>query len=289
MKIVPAGILLFAALAARADNYTVHRDLPYAEPANPRQSLDVYSPLQGGNHPVILWIHGGGWTYGDKSDLQQGSPDPVIRKPHAFCARGYVLVSINYRLFPQADIGEMEADVAKSVRWVHDHIRQYGGNPDSIVAMGHSAGAQLVALFCTDPSYLIREGLSLHAIKGCVPVDGDMYYPPLQLDTDINRRQANSSRLKFPTDGAQREYSSVFHVSAGKGVPPFLILCLADHPETGTLIQSQVLASVLQLAGLPVEMVACPGKVHETLNADLGLPGDKATEAIYAFLARYAP
>jgi acetyl esterase/lipase len=288
MKIAAAALLLLAALTAGAEDYAVHRDLPYAEPANPRQSLDVYSPLQGRNHPVILWIHGGGWTYGDKSDLQQGSSDPVIRKPHAFAARGFVFVAINYRLFPQVGIGEMEADVAKSVRWVHDHIRQYGGDPDSIVAMGHSAGAQLVALFCTDPSYLIQEGLSLHVLKGCVPVDGDMYYPPLQLDTDINRRRVNSSRLKFPNDGAEREYSSVFHVSSGKGIPPFLILCVADHPETGTLIQSQVLASVLRISGVPEEMVACPGKVHETLNADLGLPGDKATEAVLAFLAKYA-
>ena len=45
---------------------------------------------------------------------------------------------------------------------------------------------------------------------------------------------------------------------------------------------------MLRISGVPEEMVACPGKVHETLNADLGLPGDKATEAVLAFLAKYA-
>jgi acetyl esterase/lipase len=71
---------------------TVHRDLAYAEPKNERQMLDVYGPAEGTNHPVVVWIHGGGWVAADKKE--------VHHKPQAFVYKGFVFVSVNYRLLP---------------------------------------------------------------------------------------------------------------------------------------------------------------------------------------------
>src|SRR5262249_5003934 len=145
----------------------IHRDLPYAEPKNERQLLDVYAPSEGTNHSIVFWIHGGGWKAGNKSGVQ--------KKPQQFVAKGYVLFSTNYRFVPAVTVKEMTSDIAKAIRWVHDHAREYGGNPDSIFVMGHSAGAHLAALVCTDDRYLKAEGLSLSIIKGCVPVDTAVY------------------------------------------------------------------------------------------------------------------
>ena len=57
--------------------------------------------------------------------------------------RGFVFVSINYRLLPQVDMGTIVRDVASAIRWVHDHIAEYGGDPQRLLVMGHSAGVQL--------------------------------------------------------------------------------------------------------------------------------------------------
>src|SRR5262249_51202764 len=109
------------------------RDIPYAEPAHRLQALDVYAPMGARMLPVVFWIHGGGWQTGDKSE--------VNHKPQAFVDSGFVFVSTNYRLLPDVDMGTLTRDVAKAAGWVHAHIAGYGGDPQRLLIMGHSAGA----------------------------------------------------------------------------------------------------------------------------------------------------
>src|SRR5215475_4811085 len=162
MRILIAVTLLIATGEVAAEP-KIQRDVPYVEPKNERQTLDVYAPTTGGDHPIVFWIHGGGWRQGNKSGVQQ--------KPQAFVDKGFVFVSTNYRFVPQVTVKDMTGDIAKAIRWAHDHAKDFGGNPNSIFVMGHSAGAHLAALVCTDDRYLQAEGLSLSLIKGCVPVD----------------------------------------------------------------------------------------------------------------------
>jgi acetyl esterase/lipase len=267
-----AGLLL--ASAAFAAEPKVHRDLAYSEPTNGRQTLDVYAPPEGRGHPVVVWVHGGGWQAGDKAE--------VHTKPQAFVAKGFVFVSVNYRLLPdRVTIRQMAQDVAKAVRWVHDHAQGYGGDPGTIFVMGHSAGAQLAALVCTDDRYLKAEGLSPAAVRGCVPVDGDTYDVPLQIQT-VEQRRADIYRQKFGDVASQTDLSPVTHVAGGKRIPPFLILHVADHPETRG--QSQRLAGALRAAGVPATAYPAEGKTHGTINTDLGKPDDKPTVALFEFL-----
>ena len=166
MRIIAVLFVVFLASPLLAAEPKIHRDLAYGEPKNERQTLDVYAPAEGVNHPVVVWIHGGGWQAGDKKE--------VDHKPQAFVDKGFVFVSINYRLLPDnVTIKQMAGDVAKAIRWTYDHAKDYGGDPDTLFVTGHSAGAQLAALVCTDDGYLKAEKLSLSNIKGCVPVDGD--------------------------------------------------------------------------------------------------------------------
>jgi acetyl esterase/lipase len=264
--------------AGRVAGQQVHRDIAYAEPKNARQTLDVYAPAEGKNRPVIFWIHGGGWQRGDKSEMNT--------KPQAFVEKGFVFATTNYRFIPHVTMQQIAGDVARSIRWVHDHARQYGGDPETIFVMGWSAGAQLAALICTDDRYIKAEGLSLANIKGCVPVDADTFYPALQIDTVDARpgaKRPSSYRTKFP-EGSDRELSSVLYVAKDKGIPPFLILHIGGHPESGTAIQALVLANALQVAGVPVQVVVAEGKTHNTLDSDLGLPEDKPTKAVFDFV-----
>jgi acetyl esterase/lipase len=275
--VVIAALLLIGARLIAAEP-KVARDVAYVEPKNERQTLDVYAPPDAKNRPIVFWIHGGGWQRGDKAEVQA--------KPQAFVDQGFVFVSTNYRFVPHVTIQQMAGDVAKSLRWVHDHAKDHGGNPETVFVMGHSAGAQLAALVCTDARYLKAEGLPLAIVKGCVPVDGDTFYPALQVDTVEARpgaKRPSSYRIKFP-EGSDRELSSVLYVAKDKGIPPFLILHIAGRLESGTAIQAQVLANALQVAGIPVRVFAAEGKTHNTLDSDLGVPGDPSTLAVFEFL-----
>ena len=260
---------------------TVRRDIPYAEPADPRQKVDIYAPEGAKNLPVVFWIHGGGWQTGDRTDVQV--------KPQAFVNKGFVFVSTGYRLLTNVDMGTIFRDIAKSVRYVHDHIAEHGGDPNRILVMGHSAGAQLAALICIDDRYLKAEGLSLTIIKGCVPVDGDTYDVPAIIETVETRLRVHGlpmpkfgHRVKFGNDPAKhRDYSAVTHVAKGKGIPPFLILHVADHPDTSA--QAERLEAVLKDAGIPAQRFAAKETNHRKLNEDLGLPDDPPTKALFEF------
>jgi acetyl esterase/lipase len=275
-------LLVAAAVLAPARAQDVKRNIPYAHPAHERQVLDVYSPPDAKNLPVVFWIHGGGWQTGDKTSVQH--------KPRAFTDKGFVFVSTNYRLLPSVDMGTIVRDVAKSIRWVHGHIAEHGGDPKRLFIMGHSAGAQLAALVCTDDRYLKAEGLSLAIVKGCVPVDGDTYDVPAIIETAETRwrvhglpRAKFGHREKFGNDPAKhKDFSAVTHVARDRGIPPFLLLHVAEHPDTSA--QAQRLASVLKDASVPVTVFAGRETTHNKINADLGLPDDKATKALFDFL-----
>jgi arylformamidase len=272
MRTITPLLILLSASPLLGGEPKVHRDLGYTEPKSDRQTLDVYAPTEGNNHLVVVWIHGGGWQAGDKADVQT--------KPQAFADKGFAFVSINYRLLPDVTIKQMAGDVAKAIRWTHDHAKDYGGDPDTIFVMGHSAGAQLAALVCTDNSYLKAEKLSLSIIKGCVPVDGDTYDVPMQIQT-VEQERADIYK-KFGDAESQKALSPVTHVAKGKDISPFLILHVADHPETKG--QSQRLAKALQEGGVSAKAFPAEGKNHTTINADLGLPDDKPTQALFEFL-----
>lgn len=285
-RVLAAAALLSAATLVRAEPVIRH-DVAYAETKDPEQTLDLYAPGGGKNLPVVIWIHGGGWEAGDKAD-------DIGPKAAGCMERGYILVSVNYRLLyrptehpgsTRAAIGipDMEGDIAHAIRWVHDNVATVGGNPDFLFVSGHSAGAQLAALLCTDESYLRAQGLSFASIRGCVPVDGDTYFPALQIHTSTPRL-ADAYRRKFP-ESAQEQLSAVMHVMDAKILPPFLLLHVVDFPETGTAVQAAILAQVLGKNGAQVQSFGAKGKTHLTLNADLGRRDDPATEAMFTFFA----
>lgn len=281
MKYVACLFLLFGLLPL-AQAQEVKRDIPYATPAAERQVLDIYAPQGAKNLPVVFWIHGGGWQGGDKSSVQL--------KPQAFVDKGYVFVSTNYRLLPHVDMATIVGDIAKSIHWVHDHIADYGGDPQRLLVMGHSAGAQLAALVSIDERYLKAEGLSLSIIKACVPVDGDTYDVPAIIETAETRRRVHGlpqakfgHREKFGNDPAKhRDFSAVTHVAKNKGIPPFFILHVAEHPDTSS--QAQRLGNTLREAGLPATVFGAKETTHNKVNADLGRPDDPATTALFEFL-----
>lgn len=274
MRILP--ILLLLASPILAADPVIHRDLPYAEPKNDRQMLDVYAPAEGKMHPVIVWIHGGGWKGGNKAGVEH--------KPQAFVDKGFVFVATTYRVLPKVTVKEMTGDIARAIHWVHDHAAEFGGDPDTIFVMGHSAGAHLAALVCTDDSYLKAEGLSLANIRGCVPIDVSVYDIPKRLKEGGSVGPATFKAIFGESVESQTQYSPAAHVAKGKQIPPFLILHVASRADTRA--QAHWFADKLKEAGGEADVVAAEGKTHETIGSDLGNTDDKPTQAVFEFLER---
>ena len=274
----------FLLLISVAQAQTLTSNIPYADPAHERQVLDIYAPDGAEKLPVVFWIHGGGWQTGDKADVQI--------KPRVLTERGFVFVSTNYRLLPEVKMDELIRDVAKALGWVHKNILKYGGNPQRIFVMGHSAGAQLAALLCIDERYLTAEGVPFDILQGCVPVDGDTYDLPAIIVTAELRQTVHGlplpefgHRAKFGNDPRKHvDFSAVTHVATGKGIPPFLILHVAGHPDVTA--QARRLGAVLKEAEVPVTVFGARETTHSQLNANLGMPDDPATKELFKFLDR---
>jgi acetyl esterase/lipase len=124
----------------------VERDIPYTE-AGSRGHLDVWTAAEEDRPeraPVLLQVHGGGWTLGRKD--QQGIP-----LMQHMAAKGWVCVAINYRLAPRDLFPAHIIDVKRALAWIREHIAEHGGDPDYVVVTGGSAGGHLAALAALTP------------------------------------------------------------------------------------------------------------------------------------------
>ena len=132
--------------AGRKAGVEVHRNIPFA-PHGRRGLLDVYTSevTPGSGAPVLLQVHGGGWTIGNKD--QQGLP-----LMQHMAAKGWVCVAINYRLAPRNPWPAQIVDVKAAIAWIKDNIAEYGGDPSYVAITGGSAGGHLTALAATTPN-----------------------------------------------------------------------------------------------------------------------------------------
>jgi arylformamidase len=281
MRYLLLTTLLFT-LSVMAQDFK--RSIPYVPGGHARQVLDIYSPPGAKDLPVVFWIHGGGWQTGDKGNVQE--------KPAWFVQQGFVFVSINHRLLPEVEMATLVQDVAQALGWVQQHISSHGGSPQRILVAGHSSGAQLAALLCTDDRYLKAVGVPFSSLIGCIPVDGDTYDIPAIIETAETRRRVHHEpqakfghREKFGNDPALHlDFSAVTHVAKDKGIPPFLIIHVADHPDNSA--QARRLATVLKAAEIPVTTFAGKETNHTKINALIGTSGDATTQVITEFLAK---
>ena len=137
-----------------------------------RGGLDVWTKPSGlaERKPVLVFFYGGGWAKGARQDY------PFVAK--AFAARGYVVVLPDYRLVPQVRFPGFLQDAAAAVRWTHDNIAKYGGDPDRIVLAGHSAGAYLAVMLALDSHYLQAVGVEPRVVRAAAGWAGPYdFYP----------------------------------------------------------------------------------------------------------------
>ncbi|QGJ70417.1 Acetyl esterase/lipase [Planctomycetales bacterium 10988] len=260
--------------------------LPQAKKRGDLQTLDIYTPSEaknGESRPVMVFVHGGGWAIGDKKSAGSRSA-----KMHHFVNEGYVFVSVNYRLSPKVKHPEHVKDIAAALAYVHDHIAEYGGDPEELWLMGHSAGAHLVALVSTDEQHLKAYDKPLSILKGTIPLD------TLALDITYVQRQeyTRPSQKKMFTQafGEPEEWktaSPAYFVEEGKGIPPFLIFSTGSRTDVAEV--SQAFVEKLKTIGVSGKFIRASDKTHGSLNKEIGMPGDAPTEAIMQFIEKHRP
>lgn len=247
-----------------------------------RNSLDIYKSNNvnsGIKSPIIIFVHGGGFRNGDKSRVRS--------KPSYFTQKGFAFISINYRLAaserrdntnPVQHPAQIQ-DVAAAIAWVHDHANEFGGDPNKIFLMGHSAGAHLVALVSTDERYLKAHNLNLSVIKGTIGLDTGLYDL-----AQVTEDRTEGSRIIANAFGNNpkvwQDASPISHVERNKNIPPFLLTYTTQRKET----INENFANLLKGAGVPVVLIDSRGKTHEEINAEIGVANNQLTESISRFL-----
>jgi len=257
----------------------IFKDIPYAKikGTDPNlTSLDIYTPIIGENCPVIVFIHGGIWSFGDKGSLSD--------KTTAFIKANFVFASINYRLSPDIKHPMHAGDVAKAITWIYKHISDYSGDPQNIFLLGHSAGGHLAALIATDEHYLKDLGFSTKIIRGVIGLDSAAYHLPTLIGSEPENYYF--FEMAFGDNPEMWEKASpIYYVKKGKSIPPFLLI-YAGNREVSKMV-NLVFAQALKISNYQIHLYYASDKDHISIERDLGKLGDNTIEKIFQFIHKY--
>jgi acetyl esterase/lipase len=230
------------------------------------QRLDVYLPPAARNAPILIMVHGGAWKIGDKANT--GS---VENKLKHWLTKGWIVVSVNYRMLPDAMAYEQAQDVAQAVRWAQGHADGWGGDPSKVILMGHSAGAHLVALLSSRPDMVGK------VWAGTVVLDS----AAMRVSTTMARRHPRFYDEAFGADPAYWAKASPMDQWTPRAVP-MMLTCSTRRPDDpcadARRFQALARAAGRDMPVLPLDLT------HAEVNRTLGLPG-AYTHAVDDFIA----
>ncbi|MEO5691177.1 MAG: alpha/beta hydrolase, partial [Candidatus Saccharimonadales bacterium] len=184
------------------DDATVYSNLAYCNTDNPRQTLDLYVPknAQQSKTKLVIFIHGGGWKAGDKSNQE------VTYYGENFLKNNIAIASLNYRLFPEVTYPEPNDDISCAIKYLSAHVGEYGIINDKWTIFGDSAGAQLGAYAMSDPA--VNQSLQLFV----------GFYGPYDLPRQINRvGKGDGDAWNYTNKGRDARIASPIYREPRKG------------------------------------------------------------------------
>lgn len=248
------------------------RDVAYG--SDPAERYDVYLPERPlHDAPVIFMVHGGGWTTGDKASARV-----VGNKLARWVPRGFILVSVDYPLVPQATPLQQARDVGLALATAQRMAAGWGGDRARFILMGHSAGAHLVALLDAAPS--LARGQGAVPWLGTVALDSASY----DVVQTMSHRHLSLYDRAFGSDPADWAAASPYAQLAAPGAP-FLAVCSSRREDSCP----QARRFVAKANGLGMRAQVLPENLsHEQINEQLGLTSDY-TASVEAFMRSLDP
>ncbi|WP_425147390.1 alpha/beta hydrolase [Deinococcus sp.] len=227
-------------------NLSVTPNLPYGPDV--RNLLDVYQPASASRAPVVLFIHGGSWDSGSKDDYKFVG--------ESFAREGYLVAIMNYRLAPKNPYPAYIQDAAQALKWLRGHAAEYGGNPDDLFVMGHSAGAFNAVEVVDNARWLSEAGVPISAVHGVIGVAGPYSYDYRGMGT----------ASAFPAGSDPADVMPANHVRAD--APPHLLLVAANdqvvYPQNGERMKA-----ALEARKIPLTFTVLPNLDHYTIVGSL--------------------
>jgi acetyl esterase/lipase len=246
-----AGAALLNSTAKTGD-YIKASDLAYG--THKRYRLDVYRPKQTkGNKPVVVFFYGGCW--GECSSLEKKD---YLFVAQSLSSRGYVTVIPNFRKYPEVTFQPIMADAASVMRWVSQHIGEYGGDANKVIIAGHSSGAHIGATLALDKRYL-DSGLR-NRIRGFIGFAGPYDFLPLD----------EAYQLKL--FGPPNRYAASQPINFVSSQSPAMLLLHGRKDTTVKPENSQKLAEKAQNLGVDTKLIEYPKHDHVGVLIALSRP-----------------
>lgn len=242
-------------------------DFPYGGDA--AQRMDIYVPSQAKKAPVLLMVHGGGWRRGDKSMVAV-----IENKIARWVPKGFIFISINYRMLPGTDPLQQADDVAQALAVAQSHAATWGGDASRFILIGHSAGAHLVSLVSAEPAKAFK--LGVRPWLGTISLDSAAF-------DLIQIMEGKHYRFYDQAFGKSISYwkaaSPIHQLTAG--ARPMLAVCSSKRPDKPCQ-QAHNFAD--KAASLDIRVSVLEQALsHREINQNMGLPG-AYTDAVEAFM-----
>lgn len=242
------------------------KDLSYG--LAPIQKLDIYAPANAKAAPVLIDIHGGGWTMGSKN--------PRAIPAQTVTTAGAIWVAVDYGLAPEYSMNQIIDHVRCAIAWVYRNIVQYGGDPNQLFVFGNSAGAHLAGTTLM-PGWLGEYGMPSDAIKGAVLTSGIF-----DLASQVHAQTGPQEALKMSLEDAMR-FSPLHHLPLQ---PLPVIIAYGEKELKEFIIESQSYAKALIEAGCDVCLLEVPAAHHFDMINELANSQGQLFQAVKRLLNR---
>ncbi len=256
---------------ARSGGVTVTKDLSYG--SDPLQELDLYREEGIAQAPIIVFVHGGGYTGGSRDYSSEVHANVLT----FFARHGMLGVNIDYRLAPAARWPSGARDVSAAVSWLKENAAQFGGDSNNITLMGHSAGATHVARFAFDKAMQPQRG---PGISGVVLMSG-RYRVTAQAvaQTEYLKAYFGADAQKYPAR------SSINLLEKAPHVPTFIVIAEYDAPGLD-VIGAELFASLCARDSVCPRFRRLDGHNHMSMVYHFNTTDDSLGRQVLDFVRR---
>ena len=235
--------------------------------------LDLYFTDLGGGKRVVVYVHGGRWTRGDKSEIHE---NPRLLE---FLLRNECLVaSVNFRPIQTNEDGKVTYadqanDIAAALKWLSNHVEEFGGRPKGFILLGYSSGAHLSALVALDDRYLSNQGLDGSWVKAVICMDVHSYdIPAALIEMEQSPLKKNISLMTSLFGGSRSEQAAASPISYLANPAPKSFLLFSCGPHNLSKVMSKSFKESLIAHGHRAVHVHLGHYDHRSILSQFGSP-----------------